>query len=454
MKHSFSLRGRVRLISFGAAVLLALSGCILSQHVKLADARRHLANEQQHAFAELTNAMEEMDTSLQKGLYASSPSMLNTLSVDLYGKANAAQMAIGEIPFAHVDLAKTSDFIARVGDYALSLSKRNFSQNALTEAERKNLRTLRGISEKLSNFLNETQAQINQGVLTLESFEAARDRLAQMETETLSDSSTQGLKEMELEFPELPTLIYDGPFSAHAEQRTPAYLSGKSGVSQVRAQQAAEQMLGISGLQADGACDGTIPTYRFFKSEGDRQTEVQVTRTGGLVQRFSVSRPIVSAERSGEECVELAKAFLNRNGYSNMKESYYTTYGGAVTINFAALQNGVICYPDLVKVAVAQDTGEIIGFDATGYLMCHTVRTIPAPSVSAEAASANLSKDLSVLSHDLAIIRTAGEAERFCHEFKCETPDGQHYIFYLNAENGEEERILILLEDETGTLTL
>ena len=137
-----------------------------------------------------------------------------------------------------------------------------------------------------------------------------------------------------------------------------------------------------------------------------------------------------------------------------MKESYFTSYEAVVTINFAYQQEDVICYPDLIKVSVARDTGEIVGFDATGYLMCHVLRELPDAALSPEDCKANISSDLTILSQELAVIRTTGEAEHLCYEIKCETPEQQHMIFYINSQTGEEEKILLLLEDENGTLTI
>ena len=46
------------------------------------------------------------------------------------------------------------------------------------------------------------------------------------------------------------------------------------------------------------------------------------------------------------------------------------------------------------------------------------------------------------------------EEEIFCRELVCEDAAGQHLLIYLNALTGAQERILLLLEDETGTLAL
>ena len=61
---------------------------------------------------------------------------------------------------------------------------------------------------------------------------------------------------------------------------------------------------------------------------------------------------------------------------------------------------------------------------------------------------------LTVLSHQLALIPTGGEYEVLCHEFKCQAQDGSHVLIYVNAQTGKQQHILLLLEDESGTLVI
>ena len=65
-----------------------------------------------------------------------------------------------------------------------------------------------------------------------------------------------------------------------------------------------------------------------------------------------------------------------------------------------------------------------------------------------------MSPKLNVLREQLALIPTDGEYEVLCWEFVCEAENGQHYIVCINAATGAEQKILILLEDENGTLAL
>jgi len=106
-------------------------------------------------------------------------------------------------------------------------------------------------------------------------------------------------------------------------------------------------------------------------------------------------------------------------------------------------------------VAVYLDNGDLAGLDAESYVRAHSpARQRPEVSVSAEEARQQVTGELTILSERLAVIPSTGGEERLCHEFICENEAGQHYLLYVNAVTGRQERILILLEDENGTLAL
>ena len=135
-----------------------------------------------------------------------------------------------------------------------------------------------------------------------------------------------------------------------------------------------------------------------------------------------------------------------------MRESYWRREGNTVLINFAPLQGDVLCYPDLVKVRVELEKGAVVGFDAEGYLLNHTFRSLPEPA-SRETAAARVAPGLEIRSDRLAVIPTEGKGERFCREFLCGTASGGQCLVYVDAVTGEETKVLLLLEDEDGTLT-
>jgi germination protein YpeB len=159
------------------------------------------------------------------------------------------------------------------------------------------------------------------------------------------------------------------------------------------------------------------------------------------------------AKKSAEEAVNAAAAFLRKRNFPAMHESYHIQHDGILTVNFAATQDGVILYPDLVKVSVSLVDGSIAGFEAGGYIMNHMTRDISPATVSVGQARAQVASSLRVLSHKMAVIPT-GKNEVFCHEFICEDANGIHCIVYVNATTGVQEKILLLIEDESGTLAM
>ena len=136
-----------------------------------------------------------------------------------------------------------------------------------------------------------------------------------------------------------------------------------------------------------------------------------------------------------------------------MKETYYLKQEGIVTINYAPTQENVVMYPDLVKVKVALDNGEILGIETTGYLNNHTQRDVSKVKITKEEAKKSLNKQLQIESEGLAVIPTEWQSEILCYEIKGKVED-REFLVYMNAENGREEDILIITNTPNGTLTM
>ena len=138
---------------------------------------------------------------------------------------------------------------------------------------------------------------------------------------------------------------------------------------------------------------------------------------------------------------------------ANLKESYYVISDNKCTINFAYFQDEILYYPDLVKVSVALDNGDIIEFDGSGYLMNLDDRGVKSPQLSQEQAQQSVSPHLTIEKGGLAVIPTPGLNEVFCYEFLCQGQNGEQVLVYINTDTGLEEQILILIESENGVLT-
>jgi spore germination protein len=104
-------------------------------------------------------------------------------------------------------------------------------------------------------------------------------------------------------------------------------------------------------------------------------------------------------------------------------------------------------------VLVAMDNGQVLTYDALGFLMSHHKRDLPKPKVSMDEARKKLNPELKVKAERMAVIPTAGKHEVLTYEFKAEMR-GDTFLVYINALNGNEERIFKLLKTTHGTLVL
>ena len=337
----------------------------------------------------------------------------------------------------------------------MALAQGTSAELVCSDEHRDTLYQLSQAAGELSLTLETLQAQLTAGAIQPEDLAQAQDRLA------ADDGSGQvnggsAFQSVESDFPEVPTLIYDGPFSQHLDGRTPRMLEGLPQVTEEEARQAAASFLGLRPevFTLTAQSEGNLPAYGFTAMVDGGQLYIQVTCQGGQILEVFSSRTAGETALSRAEGCEKAAAFLAEKGYANMAPSYFMEQDGVLAINFAPVESGVYCYPDLVQVSVALDTGEIVGFEAAGYLTHHGSRDLPSPTVDAQTAQALVDDSLTVLSHQLALIPTGGDYEVLCHQFKCQAQDGTHVLIYVNALTGQQQHILLLLEDENGTLVL
>lgn len=449
-------RVRVLAASFTAAAFAVSVGFGVQGYARAEDYRRQLDNGYRQAFTELTTAAGELDAALEKVTYATTPSLFASLCAQAYAKALAAQTALGELPYGNVELEQTAAFFAKAGDYAMAMARGASGEGVCTVENRETLRGLAAAAGELSATLQALQLQLDGGALHPEDVAAVEARLAAAQEDGEPVTSGSAFQTVEADFPQVPTLIYDGPFSEHLSGRTPQMLEGLPQVTEEEARRAAAAFAGLRAevftRTSDGA--GNLPAWGFSALVDGGELYVEITKQGGQVLQMLSSRPVGEAALSRKEGVEQAAAFLEEHGYRDMAPSYFLEGDGILTVHFAPVLDGVYCYPDLVKVGVALDNGDVVSFEAHGYLMKHGAREPAAPAVSADEAAERVDSSLTVLSRQLALIPTGGEYEVLCHEFKCQNADGGHVLVYVNAATGQQERILLLLEDENGTLVI
>lgn len=451
MKNKLN-RKNLLVIVVAISIIAILLGVSLYQKQKTIDTATQ--NNYNMAFYEVVNHMQDVQNYLAKSLISKSSENGAETLTNVWREANLTQTYLSMLPLESQELENTQKFLNQVGDYSYSLSRKTIKHDELTEDDLNNLEELHGYSVELSNTLNQLSEDLNSGRITWRDLTSDKTSPFAQEVSNISKDSFSNLQES---FREYSGLIYDGAYSEHLANGAKKAVTG-SEISEDKAEQRVREFLGndkVKELTRLGLSENSnIPGFNFsIKDKDDHNINIAITQIGGHIISMNSDRGVEVESITQEEANEIGKNFLNEKGFPNMKETYYLKQEGIVTINYAYSQNGVVMYPDLIKVKIALDNGEILGIETTGYLNSHQERDISKIKIDKETAKTKLNKDLQIMSEGLAVIPTEWQTEILCYEFKGKIKDTE-FLVYINAENGDEEDILIITNTPNGTLTM
>lgn len=432
-------------------IIVAVLGIIL--YKKQTEYRQASENSYNSAFFELVDYVQNVESYLAKSMISSTPQHGAETLTQLWREANLAQAYLSRLPIESQELSNTEKFLNQVSDYSYSLSKKNIYNEKLTDEDFNNLKELHTYSLDLENTLNQLSEDLNNGRVAWGELTKKGTVAFAQQVDNISKSS---FSNMEQNFHEYSGLIYDGAFSEHLTNSEPKGLTGDE-VNEDVAKQKAEEFVGFENIKETSNLgyfeNATIPSYGFSITKINGQNvNISISKKGGHVIYMNANREVNNEIISQEDADNKAKSYLDTKGFTNMKETYYLKQDGIVTINYAYNQDEVIMYPDLIKVKVALDNGEILGLECTGYLNNHTQRDVSKVKITKEDAKKNLNKNLEIIGENMVVIPTEWKTEILCYEFKGKV-DGKEFLVYINAENGKEEDILVITNTPNGTLT-
>jgi len=424
------------------------------------DYRREAENEYNMAFFELVDYVQNVETYLAKSLISSTPEHGAETLTHVWREANLAQAYLARLPIGSNELANTSKFLNQVSDYSYTLSRKNINNQSLTQEDFDNLTNLHNYSVELENTLNQLSVDMFDGRISWGELTKKGTSVFATQVSNISKDSFSGLEE---NFHEYAGLIYDGAYSEHLTSAEKKGLTGEN-ISEEQAKQIAIGLVGndqIKEINSNGLSENTdMPCYDFsitLNSDGEGIMNVSISQKGGHIVFMNYNRNVEAETITQERANEIGKQYLASKGFPNMQETYYLKQEGIVTINYAYSQStnigNVIMYPDLIKLKIALDDGQILGMETTGYLNSHTERNLGEIKVSKEQAKAGLNKNLEIKSEGLAVIPTEFMTEIYCWEFKGNIDDTE-FLVYINVETGKEEDILVIKNTPNGTLTM
>ena len=415
-----------------------------------------LQNSYQRSFRELVTNVENIKLLLEKAEVSASPQQSSALMSQTWMQSYSAAENLGQLPITHVSLSKTEKYLNQVGDYSYSLSRNGARNKNMTEKDMDQISKLRAYAGELLGELHKMEEDVARGKIRFGEIRK-KGRLALRRAS--KDAVEVSFGNIEDKFSEYPSLIYDGPFSDNVIEGKPKGLDGED-VSLEKAKEKAKKFVGedkAGRIIETSSGKGKIHTYGLEVSPKDKEKgnpiNIDITKKGGYVLWMLNPRDIPEKKLTDQQASDKAKKFLKEQGFGDLTETYFLKNDNTTTITFIGVtKDGVLIYPDLLKVKVALDNGEIVGFDAYQYLMSHRKRDIPKPGLTEEEARKKVSPRIKVERVKLAIIPMPGNKEQLCYEFKGKYNNFDYFV-YINAEDGSEENILRIIKDENGTLT-
>ena len=455
----YDFKNRLKDRHMYSIIIVLLAICIalgVGLYKKQTEYRQAMENSYNLAFFELVDYVQNVENYLAKSLISSSPEHGAETLTNIWREANLASSYLSQLPIATNELSNTAKFLNQVSEYSYSLSRKNIYDEPLTDEDLQNLKDLHTYSIELENTLNQLALEMNEGRISWGELTQKGSVAFAQQVSNLSQDSFGNITKS---FEQYAGLIYDGAYSEHINEGAKKALTGEE-ITEEQAKEKVKLYLGeekIQEITSNGLIEnGQIPAYDFtvkLTGEDENYAYISITKQNGYPLLMNYNRNIATEVISDEEANKIGQEYLSTHGFENMKETYFLKQDGIITINYAATQNDVVIYPDLIKLKIALDNGEILGLETSGYLNSHTTRDLTTPKVSKEQAKTTLNKDLQIESEGLAIIPTEWNTEVLCWEFKGKVEETE-FLVYINAENGREEDILVIIDTPTGTLTM
>ncbi|MFZ5815940.1 MAG: PepSY1/2 domain-containing protein [Bacillota bacterium] len=168
---------------------------------------------------------------------------------------------------------------------------------------------------------------------------------------------------------------------------------------------------------------------------------------GGHVIYMIDGRPVEARRMEQNQLVERARQMLRKWGYASAEHVSSVENDGTLVMDFAPQEQGVSIQTELIKVSLAMDNGELVGFDARNYWINRHARQMPAPKLSAAEARQRVSPRLTVTAEPrMALVADRRGQERLCWEVQTRLDD-QRFRVFIDATDGHEIDVIRVAGD-------
>lgn len=411
----------------------------IAKSEELAAAKLRISAVYEKAFYETCELTEAVSSNYRKLLVAGDPAQMQVLLGEISRQTQGAASNLALLPLGEETISATIKFINQAEDFAESLSTKIAGNAKVDETDYAAMETL-----------SESAAKFSLGLMKL--LERYEQGEAVFDAQDYSETGNETLYPLTGDAAQYPVLLYDGPFSDNETTGSFALLTSAQEITQSQAEERLRAFIQTDEIAYTGSNHPEIDCYEFRIRSGEYFISAGVTKRGGHILYLLPENGGSEVRLSADQLCDAAQTFLISRGFGSMEMSYYSAYNGILTVNFAATRNGVVLYPDLVKLQLSMKTGQVIGLDAHGYLRNHRERNISSPALTAQEAMLRISPRLEAETARLCII-PQNKAEYLCYEITAKDSDSE-FLVYIDAQTGVERDLMQIISRDNGTLVM
>lgn len=390
----------------------------------------------QRALYEAAEGMAGMQATLKKLTATASAAMEIEYLSEIAVQASGIQKSLSILPVGADEITKMMKFVNQAGDFADSALAKLAHGGALSNDDRETAASLCSQCAKLSLSIGEILMgeQGNEWMLENEK-----------DMENADYSFLTGPDRV------YPVLLYDGPFSDSLLSSSMKGLTNEK-VTREKAMENARAFLseGLQKIEYNSETFGEEKCFVFDAVINGLKSSVSVTERGGRVLYVICENTKAEERLSEDECIKTAMDYLQKRGFPTMHAGYYRKFAGVLTVNLAPVENGVILYPDLIKMQVNMENGDICGMEFTNYYSNHENRTIEPPLIDETQALLSIDSSLEPIGVKTALIPLSVR-EVLSYEVHAKRSDGE-FLVYIDAYTGDEIMMYEVVEMQDGTI--
>ncbi|MBE5738632.1 MAG: hypothetical protein E7354_02780 [Clostridiales bacterium] len=401
--------------------------------------KNQLENNYNKSFYEVVSNINDLEVDMSKIVATTSLDSQRELLTNINQTSLLAVSNLSNLPLNWNGVSGLNNILNTTSGFSYSLLLDNYDGNVISKDDFSQMSDLHTRIREIQYDLNSYLSGLNFDYSILDEVD-----FDDMEGSLYS----AGLINTESSKTEVPSLIYDGPFSDTTLNKEIRGLEDR----EYTLEEIEEKLHAIfSGfaIYYIGDSNGKFTTYN-FDIKGNIDLYVSVTKKGAHLLTITSYGTGKGNQLSLDEGIALAENFAKDVGLENMYEVWHQHSGNILYVNLAPIKNKVIYYSDLVKVKVDLSLGLVVGWESSAYATNHTDRNFTS-SVGMIDAMNTLSPELNIVERNYCIIPDKFVGEISAFEFICKWKDYTYYI-YIDSNTGKEVNILRVIKTSNGDL--